>query len=316
MGQPLVLVLALLLACADAACDTADVFGTKRTVSTACSNPMAIAVVDFDGDADVDVLAAGYAAGTVHILWNERYAAAFTAYEIAKVAGAHGVAAFDVDGDAVMDVLAAGALSNTVTWYTGAYWTPYAWSPTVVASDAAQARTVVAGDVDGDGDVDVVVAAADAGTVSWYQNAGDHSTFSEQPIASLNIPVHADLVDMDGDADLDVVAAAYADGVVAWRGAGAPSPPAPPRSTERYASQVRAGYGRCQTLRRPQNLRVLERGKHGRSLRRRRRRRRRRSGLLAARRRLRSLRQRERVDLEAHGTRVQGGRPRHDGRGR
>jgi len=75
-------------------------------------------------------------------------------------------------------------------------------------------------DIDGDGDLDVLSAVSTPGsTLSWWENNGSGSSFTEHPIASAVMPpvamtgaTSAFAADIDGDGDLDVLGAAYNDG--------------------------------------------------------------------------------------------------------
>src|SRR5688572_21891472 len=89
-------------------------------------------------------------------------------------------------------------------------------SATLVGSGVDGARSVVAGDVDGDGDLDVVVASQDDGRVRWFENAGNAASWSAHQIAARSTASWAVIADVDRDNDLDVIASSWGDDRIAW----------------------------------------------------------------------------------------------------
>ena len=104
---------------------------------------------------------------------------------------------------------------------------PVTWSPAseepdfsgqhVISTDANDAYSVRASDLDGDGDPDVLSASRLDGKIAWYENLGGGS-FSAQRVISTAArgaySVHAS--DLDGDGDPDVLSASFGDGKIAW----------------------------------------------------------------------------------------------------
>ena len=87
----------------------------------------------------------------------------------------------------------------------------------VITTDAAEAASVHAADLDGDGDADVLSASWIDDKVAWYENLGG-GDFSTQRVITTDADsarsVHA--ADLDGDGDADVVSASALDHKVAW----------------------------------------------------------------------------------------------------
>jgi len=88
----------------------------------------------------------------------------------------------------------------------------------IISSEAIEAKSVYAADLDGDGDLDVLSASAMDSTIAWYENMDGRGTFSSGKIISTNAAgakfVYAG--DLDDDGDFDVVSALSEDNKIAW----------------------------------------------------------------------------------------------------
>ena len=76
----------------------------------------------------------------------------------------------------------------------------------VVVEQIARVSAVLAGDLDGDGDLDLVVAqfGYDDGQTRWIENLGGWE-FTNHILQELSGPIHCELVDADQDGDLDII---------------------------------------------------------------------------------------------------------------
>jgi len=195
---------------------------TKHTVESWFRGPRSVDAADLDSDGDLDVIGAAWEGDEVAWWSNEGGSPIdWTKHGIrAGYSLAHEVIASDVDLDGDQDVLGASSgLGRISLWYNDGGRVPQ-WTEQTVAGNFFQAKSVAAGDFDGDGRVDLVGAALemDGGKVLWWRNRGGHPIHWEGHNVDLDfIGAHrVQAVDLDRDGDLDVVGAGFTGHVVAW----------------------------------------------------------------------------------------------------
>ena len=88
-------------------------------------------------------------------------------------------------------------------------------SRTVVSTNGESPQGLDAADVDGDGDVDLLTAAYDSDTVTWYENDGA-GAFTPHLVSALNGARDVVAADLDGDGDVDVLAVGSIVRQVVW----------------------------------------------------------------------------------------------------
>jgi hypothetical protein len=124
----------------------------------------------------------------------------------------------DLDGDGDLDVVIACGMRPDIAppgehhaaWYEnvgrpgrGAEWKKQTIGAVVGAFEA------VAGDLDGDSDMDVVVTGWDPGQLVWFENTGDATQWKSHPLKpNWTRANSAILADLDGDGRLDIAATA------------------------------------------------------------------------------------------------------------
>ncbi len=165
--------------------------------------PRGIAVLDVDGDGDLDIVNTNRGSDELSLLINEEGVFGDPEFFDAGVVDEWAVAAADMDGDHVADLVVGGNLSRDVVILLGdgdggfEAGTPY--------GDAGRVRMIDLGDVDGDGDLDVSVARGGVGGGAILLNEGEGRLAPPVDYPGEGIAIATDLGDLDGDGDPDWV---------------------------------------------------------------------------------------------------------------
>ena len=127
---------------------------TEHVINATALAPVSLAVLDFDGDTDFDVVAGGGS----NTAWFKNDDLSFQAIEVASVSGLgiYCVHAADLDGDGDTDVVSADRSADTVSWYENTGDTSF---EVFTVSSSQLAMGVFAVDLDGDADTDVVFSS-------------------------------------------------------------------------------------------------------------------------------------------------------------
>ncbi|GAA4379456.1 FG-GAP-like repeat-containing protein [Hymenobacter koreensis] len=196
------------------------------------NGPSGVALVDVDGDGDLDLVSANYYAGGVSVRRNDGNArGTFSgAQELPTGSYCTRVVAGDVNGDGAPDLVANGAAGRVyVLVNAGAGTGGFASARTYPVP--GQPRALALGDVDGDGDLDLF-AAHGTSTVTLLLNGGGANTGPPGAMSNAQaVGVGGDamavaLGDVDGDGDLDLITANYVGSMTSVRlnQATAPAP--------------------------------------------------------------------------------------------
>jgi hypothetical protein len=220
---------------ADAGAPAFRGFAPPSDVDTQFAHGQGLAIVDMDGDADLDVVLASSLDDTVYLYTNGG-GGRFTRAALAPAGTivAMDVAVADLDGDGDLDVGVVGLFDRAfgfqspgeVGWLRNPARGGGAWAFTSLGGHVTWgARSVAAGDVDRDGRVDLVVGAIELSNANGQAQASGVYVVASGA-SGLGTPRVLDntlrgteaveLADVDGDGDLDVVASARLANRVAW----------------------------------------------------------------------------------------------------
>jgi hypothetical protein len=219
----------------------ADGGWTAHTISALFLGAVSVAAADLDGDGDLDVLGAAFAADAITWWENDGTPAngGWATHTItALFDGARSVAAADLDGDGDLDVLGAAVTdpafpSGEITWWEndGAP-ADGGWTTHTIITNFSGAASVAAADLDMDGDLDVLGAARNAAVlttpdITWWENDGTPANggWTTHTIDTAFNGAHSvAAADLDGDGDLDILGAAQsADAITWWENDGTPA---------------------------------------------------------------------------------------------
>ncbi len=195
---------------------------TEFVVSTSALRTMDVEGADVDGDGDADLLSASFNDDTFSWFENNGDQAFTERILTFDGDGAKSLTAADIDGDGDLDLLAASTLDDTLAWYENL--APRSTAELSSAVDLGVTSDgpsgIDAGDLDDDGKIDVVLAAENEDSVTWYRHGIDANP---QVLQIAFGSAHfvdgvesAEFFDLDGDGDLDILTAAGLGDDVAW----------------------------------------------------------------------------------------------------
>jgi len=198
---------------------------SKRAISYNASYATSVFAVDIDNDGDIDVLSSSH--GDNKIAWYENKGAGnFSPQQIITTNAALAAAVWgtDIDNDGDIDVLSASPGDNKIAWYEnkGASNNFFSTSSQqIITTNALQAQSIFAADIDNDGDSDVLSASSDDNKIAWYENKGaSNNFFANSPQQIITTSARGAMsvfgADIDKDGNIDVLSASVDDNKIAW----------------------------------------------------------------------------------------------------
>jgi len=194
-------------------------YGMQQIISNEAQSARFVVAADFDGDTDLDVLAA--IRGTQTVAWFQNVDGQGTFGEAhiisAQVEGVVCAISADLDQDGDQDVLSAGWEDGKIEWYENVDGLG-TFGAANFLSETYRPRHLSTADLDGDGDFEVLVASEYGNTIYWQENLdGSHDFGAVQVISDLTNGAYGTATaDIDNDGDLDVLSASWRDGKIAW----------------------------------------------------------------------------------------------------
>lgn len=175
------------------------------------TGPRGLAVLDVEGDGDVDIVTANRFSSNL-ALHRNRGDGTFdpAAFFDGGGAGETALAAGDANGDGYADLWVGNFNSSTVSLLLNdgrGVFTPISW-----ANVGTRPWMIALADLDGDGDLDVATCDSSVNQASIVRNDGRGSLGGVTSLPSGVFPIAVDLGDLDGDGDVDVVISNYASG--------------------------------------------------------------------------------------------------------
>lgn len=194
-------------------------FWVQQFVTAEADWASSVITCDIDSDGDNDVLSTSL--GDSKIAWYENTdgKGKFNFQNIISyVEGINNITTADLDYDGYLDLIAASTQKSEIGWYKNISGSGAFTNQFEISSSVKYPISIHACDIDGDIDQDLLLASADDGKISWYENTDGNGNFIEQQIIT-NSAKGINCIfasDIDNDGDNDILFSSITDGNIAW----------------------------------------------------------------------------------------------------
>jgi hypothetical protein len=194
-------------------------FGPQQLITSIAYGTRAVYADDIDDDGDLDVLSANSWDNKIAWYENTNGQGIFSGQQVITTSADYATAVFtsDIDGDGKMDVLSSSKDDNKIAWYKNLDGQGNFGNEQTITTNALNANTVFAADLDNDGDIDVFSSSQNK-YIAWHENLDGLGTFQAHQIGNESILSLRciNIVDLDNDGDQDVITASEVDDKIAW----------------------------------------------------------------------------------------------------
>jgi len=176
---------------------------TPHPIAIAGSDPVDLAVADFDDDGVGDVIVANYLSNDATLLLAAEGGLLEVSATLPVGTGPVAVCPGDFDGDGAVDAALANLVGRSISLLTNVGGGVLLGGATVPTAGSPFGLNT--GDFDLDGDLDLAVAEVDPNGVRVYWNDGAGSFPTSVDLGATGLPLDVAVADLDRDGDLDVI---------------------------------------------------------------------------------------------------------------
>lgn len=158
--------------------DRLGILWSKSTIDEQFDGARSVYAADMDGDHDADIV--GAAATGDKVVWWENENGNGSNWDEhtidADINAPTSVYAIDIDQDGDLDTLASARTADQIIWWENLNGNGDSWGEHLVDGNVDGAESAYATDLDSDGDIDIIAAASDGNTITWWENRGGQFT--------------------------------------------------------------------------------------------------------------------------------------------
>ena len=173
---------------------------------------------DINGDGKTDLVTTSYGS---EILWWENTGNSPLNWPVHIIVDdfsqAHEVFAYDINSDGAPDILGASSGEHLISVWINDLKENNNWIRRDLSEGFGMAKSVTAGDLNGDGKPEIIGASLEYGKVTiWEDVSEDWSDFRETTLQKLREAHRVEVADINGDGLNDILATAYGGNIIAW----------------------------------------------------------------------------------------------------